>query len=79
MAHEVTKTFKIDDKWVVAPSMYKGEELSEEQLADKVRAGEIKALKRFDSLDKANDYAEARSKLGRGGVKSVLGRVRQGK
>ena len=76
MAHEGTKTFKIGDEWVVAPSMDKGEELSEDALADKVRAGEIKALKRFDSLAKSNDYAEARSKLGRGGIKSVLGRVR---
>lgn len=68
MSHEVTKTFKIGDKWVVAPSMVDGRELSEDEVADRVRAGKLKAFGRFDTLKEADKYARERSE------RSVMGR-----
>ena len=68
MSHEVTKTFRVGDKWVVAASIYNGRELSEDEVADHVKNGKIKALGRFDTLQDADEYARDRSE------RSIMGR-----
>ena len=71
MSHELTVTFKDrKGKWVVAPSVFEGKSkpLSEDNVARLYDQGKVKALSTFDSLDKANQYAKKRSKVGHGSI-----------
>ena len=71
MSHELTVTFKDrKGKWVVAPSVFEGKSkpLSEDNVARLYDQGKVKALGTFDSLDKANQYAKKRSKVGHGSI-----------
>ena len=71
MSHELTVTFKDrKGKWVVAPSVFEGKSkpLSEDNVARLYDQGKVKALSTFDSLDKANEYAKKRSKVGHGSI-----------
>jgi len=75
MSHEVTVTFQHKGKWVVAPSVIDGKSHSEDEVAQKVRAGDLKPFATFETLKEADAYAEKRSKSA-DEPKSVLGRTK---
>jgi len=75
MSPEVTVTFQHKGKWVVAPSVINGKSHSEDEVARKVRAGDLKPFATFETLKEADAYAQKRSKSA-DEPKSVLGRTK---
>ena len=74
MSHELTVTFKDKKgKWIVAPSVFQGEKkpLSEDQVSRLYDQGKVKAIATFDNLQKANAFAQKRSKKGHDKTMSV--------
>jgi ABC-type glycerol-3-phosphate transport system substrate-binding protein len=62
VAHEQTVTFKIKNKWIVAPSVIDGIKYSEDEVKKLFKQGKAAAFFMGTDFDEAQEYAKERSK-----------------
>lgn len=61
MPHEITKSFEIDGKETLIPTVLEGKQLTDDQAVAAFREGRIKSLGEFSSPEEATAFAKARS------------------
>lgn len=75
MSHEVTMSFSVDTaqgkKVAVIPTVLEGKQLSQDEALNLFRAGRIKAIGLFDTIQAADDFANQRSNDNRTKMKDI--------
>lgn len=61
MAHEVSKSFEIDGKETLIPTVLEGKQLTDDEAVAAFRDGRIKSLGEFSSPEEATAFSKARS------------------